>query len=207
MQRLAALIPRPRLQSDPLPWRARTQCQAASRDHSNRAGQRPYPLSGPRRGAPCRSAGAHELGPVGQAGVRYRPGTLPPLRRPLEDHRRHRTSPRHRQDPHPPRLARPGTAPIPGQGLPPIPTGLTSHGSPIPSGSAPEPTAALGLCPPETLKRPRNIAPRADERPHNAPVPGRGPVCLTAHEPRSTVPPEEKVRLKYLCSAFEILML
>ena len=42
--------------SDPLPWRARTQRQAASRDHSNRAGQRPYPLSGPRRGAPCRSA-------------------------------------------------------------------------------------------------------------------------------------------------------
>jgi hypothetical protein len=55
---------------------------------------------------------------------------------------------------HPSRLARPGTAPIPGQGLQPNPTGLTSRGSPIPSGSAPEPTAALGLCPPETRKRP-----------------------------------------------------
>ena len=30
------------------------------------------------------------------------------------------------------------------------------------------------------------------------PVPGRVPVCLTAHEPGSTVPPEEKGRLKSL---------
>ena len=34
------------------------------------------------------------------------------------------------------------------------PTGLTSRGSPTPSGSAPEPTASLGLRPPETPKRP-----------------------------------------------------
>jgi hypothetical protein len=39
-------------------------------------------------------------------------GTLSPLRRPLDDHRRHRTSPRHCEDPRPPRLARPRTAPI-----------------------------------------------------------------------------------------------
>jgi hypothetical protein len=39
---------------------------------------------------------------------------------------------------------------------------------------------------------------RADERPHNAPVPGRGPVCLTAHEPSRTLRFDEKGRLKFL---------
>ena len=73
------------LASDPLSWRARAQRYTAARDHSllrapsrrspwawlpERAGQHQYPLSRPRRGAPCRGAGAHELGPVAEAGVR-----------------------------------------------------------------------------------------------------------------------------------------
>jgi hypothetical protein len=103
LQRLAALVPRPRLhlirfhgvlapearpREEPL-WRAEDAApgyvprsfhpQGLQQPHPcawlpERAGQREYPLSGPRRGAPCRSAGAHELGPVVQAGVRYRPG-------------------------------------------------------------------------------------------------------------------------------------
>ena len=44
------------------------------------------------------------------------------------------------------------------------------------------------------IERPAAVSPRGSV------LRGRGPVCLTAHEPRSTVPPEEKVRLKYLCS-------
>src|SRR5687768_6435660 len=42
----------------------------------------------------------------------------------------------------------------------------------------------------------RNIASRADEGPDNAPIPGRGLACLTAHEPGGTVPLDEKGRLK-----------
>ncbi|MGH8568920.1 MAG: transposase [Gammaproteobacteria bacterium] len=73
LQRLAALVPRPRLHLIRFHGvLARSQahggaCLArrgrcarpASRDHSGRAGQRPYPFSRPRRGA-C----PHELGPV-----------------------------------------------------------------------------------------------------------------------------------------------
>jgi hypothetical protein len=118
----------------------------------------------PRR--PCRSACPPELGPVAQAGVRYRPGTLPPLRRPFEDHRRHRTSPRHCEHPRPPRLARPGTAPIPGQGFQPIPTGLTSRGSPI---HPVQPLDRLLACARRDAKTPRNVAPRADEGPDQCP--------------------------------------
>ena len=74
------------------------------------------------------------------------------MRRNLEDHRRHRTSLRDRQDPHPPRLARPSTTPSSGQGLRSIPTGLIPLRSPIPSGSAPEPTLPVGPRSPETPK-------------------------------------------------------
>jgi hypothetical protein len=38
------------------------------------------------------------------------------------------------------------------------------------------------------------IAPWADDRPENAPIPDRGPVCLTAHEHSSTVPLEDLIR-------------
>ena len=41
-------------------------------------------------------------------------------------------------------------------------------------------------------------APRPMNGPDNAPVPRRGPVCLTAREPSSTLPLDEKGRLKFL---------
>ena len=80
MQRLAALVPRPRLHlirfmacSHPKPGPGkgllgapRTQRQAASRGHSERAGKPQYPPSGPSRGAPSRGACPHELGPAAQ---------------------------------------------------------------------------------------------------------------------------------------------
>jgi hypothetical protein len=98
MQRLAALIPRPRLH----PIRFHGVLAPNARLHPEIIPTVPVnahtPLSGPRRGAPCRSACSPELGPVAQAGVRDRPGTLPPLWRPLEDHRRHRTSRRDCED-------------------------------------------------------------------------------------------------------------
>ena len=60
---------------------------------------------------------------------------------------------------------------------------------------SPEPTFPLGPRSPETPKRPRIIAPRAEEGPQKCPIPGHGPVCLTAHEPSSTVPLDEIGRL------------
>jgi hypothetical protein len=104
MQRLAALVPRPRLhlirfhgvlapnarlrpEIIPSPGgvkqatlRPLVAKQAPSCAWlSDRAGQRPYPLGGPRRGAPSRGARPSELGPV----VRDRPGTLPHCGGPL----------------------------------------------------------------------------------------------------------------------------
>ena len=116
----------------------------------------------------------------------------------LDPEARHRASPRDRQDPHPSRLARPSTAPSSGQGLRSIPTGLIPHRSPRPSSSAPEPTFPLGPRSSETPKGPRIIAPRAEKGPQKCPIPGRGPVCLAAHESSSTVPLDEKGRFKFL---------
>jgi hypothetical protein len=64
MQRLAALVPRSTVASDPLPWRARTQREAPSRDHSARA--------------------AHSTAPIARAIIRPMPnGLLIPGRDPL----------------------------------------------------------------------------------------------------------------------------
>ena len=52
--------------------------------------------------------------------------------------------------------------------------------------------------PAQDAKTPRNIAPRADEGPEKSPIPGRGLTRLTAYEPGSPVPLEEKGRLKSL---------
>jgi hypothetical protein len=115
------------------PWRARTQHQAASGNHSilgapsrqrpcawlsERAGQRQYPSAdhgdAPPPSAPARMNWARLLKRVFDIDMEH----LLPVRRHLEDHRRHRrASPRDRQDPHPSRLAGPGTAPIPGADL------------------------------------------------------------------------------------------
>ncbi|MGI8520297.1 MAG: lipocalin-like domain-containing protein [Actinomycetota bacterium] len=65
------------------------------------------------------------------------------------------------------------------------------------------PVQPLSRPSPLALARPRrqnapNIAPRTEEGAQNAPIPGRGPVCLTAHEPGSTLHFDEKGRLKSL---------
>ena len=52
--------------------------------------------------------------------------------------------------------------------------------------------------PARDAKTPGNIAPRADEGPEKSPILGRALACLTAHEPSSTVPLDEKARLKSL---------
>ena len=83
------------------------------------------------------AAGAPELCPVAQAGIRYRHHAVPAVRRYLEDHRRHRRSARDRQDPHPSRVVRPGTAPIARTVIRPTPNGLIPAVNPLPSGSTP----------------------------------------------------------------------
>ena len=104
-----------------------------------------------------------------------------PVRWHLDDHRRHRTSPRHCEDPRPPRLARPGTAPIARAGIRPIPNGLLIPGPrPPPPGPTPEPTASFGLHSPEKPKRPRIPAdPGLSDRgrARNIPDPGRDGSC------------------------------
>ena len=87
MQRLAALVPRPRLKSDSLPRRARASRQAACRDRSEPSGESHRALGRSRSCALL--AGAHELGAPAQAGLRHRYRTLPELWQRLEDYRRH----------------------------------------------------------------------------------------------------------------------
>ena len=89
MQRLAALVPRPRAAPDPLPRRAGTQRQAArargaAGTRTTRAGRTARRVRGDLCAPPSSSA---ELGQAAQAGVRSRPGALPELRRRAEDHR------------------------------------------------------------------------------------------------------------------------
>ena len=101
MQRLAALVPRPRLHLIRFPWRARAQRQPEGQDAlqlgkyrtklrsaiipsapvnaPNAAAVHPVPPksrascpSGSRRRTPSLGAGAPELCPVAQAGIRYR---------------------------------------------------------------------------------------------------------------------------------------
>ena len=215
--------------SHPLPWRPRAPCQAASRDHSIlRAPSRPhpwawhswawhperaeYPLSRPRRGAPCRSAGAPELGPVAQAGIRDRHRAGPAVRRHLEAHRRHRRSLRDRQDPHAPRLVRSGTAPIARAAIRPIPNGLliprprptrfvlyllkALH--PCSSGSTPRADSLLWPALAREAKTPRIRAPRTDESPDKSSSLDRPLTPLTTHRSIRTLPPSEKGRLKFL---------
>ena len=205
--------------SHPLPWRPRAPCQAASRDHSilwapsrphpwawhswawawhpERAGQHEYPLSRPRRGAPCRGAGAPELGPVAQAGIRDRHRAVPAVRRHLEAHRRHRRSPRDRQDPHAPRLVRPGTAPIARAAIRPIPNGLLIPGR-APPGSTPRADSLLWPALAREAKTPRIRAPRTDESPDKSSILDRPLAPLTTHRSIRTLPPSEKGRLKFL---------
>ena len=93
-------------QGRPVPRGAGAQREVAqsNRSHPGRARYRDLKRGRSRTG---RTA-AHELGPTAQTSLRHRRGTLPQLRRRLEDHRRpfrqaqgrHRRSAGHRHDPH-----------------------------------------------------------------------------------------------------------
>ena len=132
MERLAALVPRPRLHLIPFD-RVR-----AGRFHgvlapnaklrskiipSARAGGRALKRS---RSCPPTHR-AHELGPAAQTGLRHRHRTLPELRRQLEDHRRHRRSASDCQNPRPSGPADPRPAARPGAAIRFIPDNLRAE--------------------------------------------------------------------------------
>ena len=112
MQRLAALVPRPRLHlirfHGVLAPNAKLRALVVPQG----------PVEGAQaaqarrvRGELCAPpAGAHELGQAAQARVRSRPGALPELRRRAEDHRRHPGAAGDREDPHAPGSAGPRAA-------------------------------------------------------------------------------------------------
>src|SRR5215510_3568593 len=113
MERLAALVPRPRLHLIPsvdsgqavstVCWRPTRSCAVKSFPPRQSALPRPQARALTHRA----HRRAHELGPAAQTGLRYRCGTLPKLRRRLEDHRRDRRSAGDRQDPQPSGPAKP----------------------------------------------------------------------------------------------------
>ena len=193
------VCPSSKAASHPLPWRPCAPCQAASRDHSILwAPSRPHPCAWhglgcsracrstpippqpttPRRPLPWRRCA--ELGPVAQTGIRDRHRAVSAVRRHLEAHRRHRRSPRDRQDPHAPRLVRLGTAPIARAAIRPIPNGLLIPGR-APPGSTPRADSLLWPALAREAKTPRIRAPRTDEGPTN---PDPGPTARAFDNPR-----------------------
>ena len=114
MQRLAALVPRPRLHlagatsataPDPLSWGAGTACDAAQgggagtdRDRSS-ARRRLRPHAGPPTSR--KREGAHALGAVVEARVRCRHRAVPALWRATQAHRGYRRTCRDPAHPHP----------------------------------------------------------------------------------------------------------
>jgi hypothetical protein len=78
-------------------WRAQRQFAQSNRSRSGRACHRDLKRGRSRAGR----AAAHELGATAQTGLRYRRGTLPQLRRRLEDHCCHRRSAGDSQNPQP----------------------------------------------------------------------------------------------------------
>ena len=120
MQRLAALVPRPRLHL--------IRFHGVLAPHARlRAAIVPGPPEKPGADAAPR---AHEaparmgLSGVAQARVRYRPRTLPAVWRRLQDHRRHRRACGDYQDPHAPGLACARAAALPGAAAGAVPGGL-----------------------------------------------------------------------------------
>ena len=97
---------------------------------------------------------------------------------------------------HPSRLARLSTAPSSGQALRSIPTGLIPPPIPDPMRFSPEPTLPVGPCSPRCQNAPKHSA-SGRGRARKLPDPGRGTVCLTSHEPSTTLPLGEKGRLKF----------
>ena len=123
MQRFPALVPRPRLhlirchgvlaparlRPDIIP-NVPVNANTPSADHGDAS-----PPS-----ASARLSWARLLNRVFDIDLQH----CPPLRWPLQDHPRHRRLHRDCQDPHPSRLARPGTASIPGAAIRPTPNSL-----------------------------------------------------------------------------------
>ena len=102
-----------------------------------------------------------------------------------------------RQDPHPPRLVRPGTAPIARAAIRPIPNGPLIPGR-APPGSTPRADSLLWPALAREAKTPRIRAPRTDESPDKSSILDRPLAPLTTHRSNRTLPPSEKGRLKFL---------
>ena len=122
MQRLAALVPRPRLHL--------IRFHGVLAPHAAlRAAIVPGPPHKPGIDAAHRAPEAPArmgLSAVAQARVRYRPRTLPAVWRRLQDYRRHRRARRDCQDPHAPGLAGARAAALPGAAAGAFPGGLIS---------------------------------------------------------------------------------
>ena len=111
MERLAALVPRPRLHL--IRFHGVLAPNAKLRSQIVPAPAERATETSKRRRSGAGRAGAHELGTAAQTGLRHRHRKLPELRRRIEDHRRHRRSAGDRQDPQPsgPADPRPAGAP------------------------------------------------------------------------------------------------
>src|SRR5919106_3697770 len=125
MERLAALVPRPRLHL----IRFHGVLAPNAKWRSKIIPSPPEPATEPscddRARAGC--AGAHELGPASQTGLRHRHRTVPELRRCLEDHHRYRRSAGDYQNPHPSGPADPRPAALPGAAVRSFPNDLRAE--------------------------------------------------------------------------------
>ena len=129
---------------DSLPWRSRTQRQAARAGgaagaRTARAGR----TAGQVRGDLCAPpSGSAELGQAAEARIRARHGALPELRRRAEDHRSDPGEAGHREDPHAPGSGGQGAAMRAGPWVAAA-SGLRSSSQHVSSGPAPR---AAGVC-------------------------------------------------------------
>jgi hypothetical protein len=138
------------------------------------------------------------LGPVAQAGVRYRHRAVSAVRWHLDDPRCHRRSLRDRQDPNPSRFVRPGTAPIARAVIRPTPNGLIPGRDPLPAGSTSRADSLLWRPSRARPKRPRSRAPRTAEGPETSRILDRRIASLITRGYIRTLPLVEKGRLKFL---------
>ena len=142
LQRLAALVPRPRLHLIRFHGvlaphaKLRAQIVPSAPAHAHEACDH-------HAQTPPEAPGRMSSRVLAQTGIRYRHRTLPALWRALEDHRRYRRSPGDRQDPHAPGLARARSAARTGAAHPIVPSSLTPE-APRPA-SIPQPASPLVL--------------------------------------------------------------
>jgi hypothetical protein len=139
MQRLAALVPRPRLHL--------IRFHGMLAPHAKlRAAIVPTPENAPEYAADHAQAHGAPARTLAQASLRYRHRTLPALRRHLEDYRCHRRARRNHQDTHPSGPAYPAAA-LPGTATRSVPSGLILKSRPVPQGAddAARPALAAAL--------------------------------------------------------------